>query len=272
MPGSAPHRPASQAALALLDIAEGLRATRLWAHLGWRDIRRRYRGSVLGPFWITIGMGIMIAMLGMLYGGIFEVRAARYVPHLALGFIVWALVNGMIADGCTAFRRAARVILNVRLPLSVHVYRVVWVNLIVFLHNAVIFAVVAVAFGVRPGWTGLLAIPGMMLICVNGVWAGILLGAFTARFGDVPPIVESVMRISLFVTPIVWMPEAAPRRAAIPMQFNPFFHAIEVVRAPLLGQAPAAASWLALLGVTLAGAAGTFLFYVRCRRRIAYWL
>ena len=262
----------SQLSLALHDLAEGARTTYLWGRLGWQDIRRRYRRSVLGPFWITISMGILVAILGTLYGELFKVEATNYVPYLTLGFVIWTLVNGLITDGCAAFVAAGNIIRQSRLPLSVHVYRVVWRNLIVFFHNAVIFVVVAMLFSVRPGWTGLLAIPGMVLLCLNGVWVGLLLGAFAARFRDVPPIVASIVRIAFFVTPIIWMPALLPERAVLPMSFNPFYHVLEVVRAPLLGQVPDAVSWLAMIGITLVGIAATFVVYVRYRWRIAYWI
>ena len=267
---SAPR--SSQAALALYDLVEGARFTHLWGRLGWQDIRRRYRRSTLGPFWITISMGLLVGVLGTLYGGLFKVQATNYVPYLTLGFVIWTLVNGLVNDGCMAFVSASNIIQQARLPLSVHIYRVVWRNLIIFFHNAVIFVIVAMLFSVWPGWTGLLAIPGMVLLCLNGVWVGLLLGAFSARFRDVPPIIASIVRIAFFVTPIIWMPELLPHRAVLPMNLNPFFHVLEVVREPLLGQVPSAVSWLAMIGMTLVGATLTYLGYVRYRWRIAYWV
>ena len=266
------NRPASQSALALFDLLEGARLTHLWGRLGWQDIRRRYRRSTLGPFWITISMGLLVGVLGTLYGGLFKVDGTDYVPYLTLGFVIWTLVNGLITDGCTAYVSASNIIQQARLPLSVHVYRVVWRNLIIFFHNVVIFVVVAIVFEVWPGWTGLLAIPGMVLVCVNGVWAGMLLGACAARFRDIPPIIASIVRIAFFVTPIIWMPELLPNRAVLPMNLNPFFHVLEVVRAPLLGEVPSVVSWLAMIGITLVGAAATFGVYVRYRWRVAYWI
>ena len=168
--------------------------------------------------------------------------------------------------------QAGNIIQQARLPLSVHVYRVVWRNLIIFFHNAAIFVVVAMVFAVWPGWAGLLAIPGMVLVCLNGVWVGLLLGAFSARFRDVPPIIASIVRIAFFVTPIIWMPALLPHRAVLPMNLNPFYHVLEVVRAPLLGQVPGAVSWLAMIGMTVVGIAATFALYVRYRWRIAYWI
>ena len=261
----------SQAALALLDLAQGARAHHLWYLLAWQDIRRLYRRSVLGPFWLTVSMGALVGVLGTLYGMLFEVDSADYVPFLALGFIVWTLISGVIGDGCNAFINAEGIIKQVGLPLSVHVYRLLWRHLIILAHNAAVFAVVAAVFAVWPGWTGLLALPGLVLLCLNGLWAGLLLGILSARFRDVPPIVTSVVRICFFVTPIIWIPELIPGRSLV-LLANPFFHLVEVVRAPLLGQAPGLASWIAVLIVTAAGWLVTFALFRRYRRRIAYWV
>ena len=267
LPAPAP----SQATLAFIDLVRGAGSRHLWGLLGWQDIRRRYRRSLLGPFWLTISMGVLVGALGTLYGTLLKVEVAEYIPFLAVGFVVWTLIQGVLTDGCTAFINAESIIKQVGLPLSVHVFRVVWRNLLIFFHNAAIFVVVAAIFSVWPGWTGLLVVPGLILLCLNVIWAGLLLGIVSARFRDVPPIVASVVRILFFVTPIIWMPELMPGRAFV-LDFNPFYHLVELVRAPLLGQAPGLASWLAVSGFVLGGWLVTFELFRRYRRRIAYWV
>lgn len=268
-PESAPPPP--RATLALVDIVRGAHAFHLWGLLGWQDIRRRYRRSRLGPLWLTISMGILVAVLGMLYGALWDVEISDYAPFLALGFIVWGLISAMVVEGCSAFIGSANIIKQVSLPLSVHVYRIVWRNLIILFHNAAIFVVVAIMFSVWPGWAGILALPGLMLLCLNGAWMGLLTGLVSARYRDVPPIVNSIMRVAVFVTPVIWMPELLPQRTAL-LDFNPFFHLLELVRAPLLGQVPAAASWLAVAGMTFTGWLVTFALFCRYRWRVSYWV
>ena len=268
---SAPEAAPSQGTLALHDLVQGARSRHLWGMLGWQDIRRRYRRSVLGPFWLTISMGVLVAALGTLYGVLLRVELADYAPFLALGFIVWTLISGVLTEGCTAFTGAEGIIRQVGLPLSVHVYRLLWRNFLILCHNSVVFVIVAAIFGVWPGWAGLLAVPGLVLLCLNGIWAGLLLGIICARFRDVPPIVASVVRILFFVTPIIWMPELMPGRAFV-LDFNPFYHLVEVVRAPLLGEVPGFGSWLVVLGLTVAGGLVAFEFFRRYRWRVAYWV
>ena len=270
-PASAPPLAASQTALAVLDIVQGARAFHLWGLLGWQDIRRRYRRSILGPFWLTISMGVLVGALGTLYAVLFNVEVTHYLPFLALGFVVWAMIYGLITDACVAFVSADGIIKQTDLPLSIHVYRAVWRSLITFGHNIFIFVVVAILFLIWPSWTGLLALPGLAFLCVNGVWVGLLLGLVSARFRDLPPIVDSVMRIAFFVTPIIWMPEMMAERASL-LHFNPFFHFLELVRAPLLGQPPGLVSWLVVVGITIGGWIAALIMYFHYRRRIAYWI
>ena len=262
---------ASQVAAALFDLSKGARSLHLWGLLGWQDVRRRYRRSMIGPFWLTISMGVLVAVLSVLYGALLKVEIADYAPFLALGFITWTLVSGFINEGCSAFTDAGSIIKQVDLPLSVHVYRVVWRNLLIFFHNAAIFVVVAIIFSIRPGWTGLLVVPGLVLLCLNGVWMGLLFGLISARFRDVPPVMDSIVRIAFFVTPIIWMPELLPGRAVL-LDFNPFFHYMELVRAPLLGQAPQLVSWITVLGMTLGGWLVALNMFRNYRRRVAYWV
>ena len=267
----APPPPVSPSTLAIRDIVEGARALRLWRMLGWQDVRQRYRRSKLGPFWLTISMGVLVTALGVLYSALFRIEVADYLPFVAVGFIVWSLVSGLINEGCTAFIDAERIIKQVDMPLSVHAYRVVWRNFIILGHNAAIYVAVAAIFSIWPGWAGLLAIPGLLLLYLNGVWTGLLAGLVCSRFRDVSQIVASVVQVAFFLTPIIWKPELLPDRALV-LDLNPFFHLVEIVRAPLLGHSPSLVSWLAVLGITLGGWLAALAMYRRYRWRIAYWV
>jgi ABC-type polysaccharide/polyol phosphate export permease len=239
--------------------------------LGSQDIRQRYRRSKIGPFWVTLSMGAMIGGMAFLFAGLFHTDVHVYLPTLTLGLIIWGLIGSILTEGCRAFIDAQSVIKQVQLPLSLHVYRLVWRNLIIFAHNFAIFIIVAVFFRIWPGWTGLLAVPGLALICFNGIWVGVLLGVVSARFRDVPQIIGSVVQIAFFLTPIMWQPESLTDHRWI-LKVNPFYYFVELVRWPLLGQAAGMHVWAGALATTACGSLLAFLLYSRCRRRIAYWL
>ena len=152
---SAATVPTSMARLRLAraraDLGDGLRRWELWGTLGWHDIRQRYRRSTLGPFWLTISMGVMVGTLGFVYAELFGHTLADYLPHLALGLIAWSFISTPILDGCNIFIGSEGVIRQLRAPLSVHVFRLLWRNLIILAHNMVIYVVLLVVFRIWPG-------------------------------------------------------------------------------------------------------------------------
>ncbi len=268
--GEAPAPP-SQAGLAAEDLLEGLRLWEFWTVMGLQGVRRGYRRSLLGPFWLTLSLAVTVTALGLLYGQLFGLPPARYVPHLALGFIAWQFISGVIAGSCSIFVRHKAWIMNDRRPLSLFVFTDVWGNLLEMAHNAPVYVGVALWFGVFAGLAGLQIVPGLALALLNAVWVGLLLGTVCARFRDVPPIVASVMRIAFFMTPVIWIPEMLGARAHLAL-YNPFTYFVELIRAPLLGQVVPAVTWLLVLGVTAGGWAAACIVFTRYRARVPYWL
>jgi ABC-2 type transport system permease protein/lipopolysaccharide transport system permease protein len=135
----------------------------------------------------------------------------------------------------------------------------------------VIFLIVALVFQHWPTWEWLLFVPGFVLFtaCVAGSAA---IGAIVStRFRDVPQVIGSLLQVVFFITPIFWSVEQLPRRLAI-VDLNPAFHLMEVVRAPLLGHAPAVESWAAAATMAVVALAVAGLLYRRAYPRLAYWV
>ena len=83
---------------AVEDFIDGLRRWELWFTLGWHDIRQRYRRSVIGPFWLTISMGVMVFGLAYIYAGLFGQPLDKYLPYVAVGMIVFGLITSIAND------------------------------------------------------------------------------------------------------------------------------------------------------------------------------
>lgn len=256
--------------LALDDILSGLLRWPLWTRLGWNDILKRYRRSVLGPFWLTASTGIMIVALGLLYANLFKTPVDDFLPFLCTGILVWNLISSFFTEGGTLFFGAEFFIKQVRLPYSVYVYQAVWSKLIIFAHNLVIYFLVLIYFGIWPGAAALLSIPGLFVVIVNGALAALAIGIVSARFRDIPQVVNSVMQILFFMTPIMWKPELLADHWLL--ELNPFYHLIEIVRRPLLGTTPTALNYGVSLLATLVNLAVSGAIFVRFRSRIAYWV
>lgn len=258
-------------ASAVRDIVEALRYWPLWGRMGWQDVELRYRRSILGPFWLTLSMGVMIATMGLLYSQLFRIDTGVYLPFITLGLLIWGLISSTVIDGCQTYIQGESLLRQIALPTVIFPLRVMWRNLIVFCHNFVVYLAVAVIFDLRPGWVGLLALVGIALVLLNGIWVAILLGMLSARFRDIPQIIGSLVQVLFFVSPIIWLPELVHDRIYL-VDFNPLYHFIEIVRAPLLGKLPSALNWLVVLATTGFGWTLAFLFHRRFHVRVAYWV
>ena len=261
------------------DLAQGLGQHELWGYLGWQDIRQRYRRSVLGPIWITISMAVTAIALGILYAGLFGNPLEEQLPYILVGFIVWAFISGCIAEGSEVFVANAGLITHLPAPISIHVYRLVWRQTLFFLHNLIVYAVMLVVFPQPLKWTDLSAFVAFGLLVVNGAWVALLIGIVSTRFRDLVPIVQSIMQLAFFMTPIVWIydelvnnPDPAIAERARLAEFNPFLHFLEIIRRPLLGQEPILRHWVVVLVITVIGWAVTLVVLRRYRSRVSYWV
>jgi ABC-type polysaccharide/polyol phosphate export permease len=257
--------------LALQDLWHGITMVRVWSLLGWQEVRQRYRRSILGPFWLTISTGAMIAAMGPLYGKLLNQDVASYFPYLAISLVLWMLLASLTQDACQVFIASEGYIRNLKLPLTVHVIRVLWRNLIIFAHNLVIAVIVYAMLAPPVGWH-LIELPvGIAIIAFNAIWLSILLGMVCARFRDIPQIVSSLVQVAFFLTPVLWKADMLGRNVWA-AEYNPYFHFLEVVRQPLLGASASMQSWIFVGGVSLAGSLFTLVFFARFRARVAYWV
>jgi ABC-2 type transport system permease protein len=256
---------------ALLDLRNGALNVHVWSMMGWQEIRQRYRRSTLGPFWLTISAGTLIGAMGPLYAKLLGQDVGAYFPFVAIGFVVWQLLAAVFTDAGQTFIGMDQYIKQVSLPFTIYVMRMVWRNLIIFAHNLVIVVVVLILFPPKLGWQILLLPLAVMAIAVNGVWVGTVVGMLSARFRDIPQIMSSVVQVFFFMTPVLWRVEMLGRHQWA-ANLNPFYHFLEIVRAPLLGVDTNPASWPAVLGMTAIGFLITLRFLTRYRARIAYWV
>ncbi len=277
-PVVAPQSNSRSFARAFRDLATGLEQRELWAHLGWQDIKQRYRRSFLGPIWITISMGVTALAMGLLYSQLFQQEIADFLPSLTVGLIVWGLISGCILEGADVFVANEGLMKQLPAPLSVHVYRMVWRQVLLFAHNLIIYFVLLVIFPKPLHWTVIAAFPALALLALNGVWIGIVAGIMSTRFRDISPILGSMVQLLFFLTPIVWSEKillknggAQAERANL-AQINPLYHYLDIIRAPMLGEDQQAYHWYIVLAITVAGWALALFFLRNYRARVAYWV
>ena len=253
------------------DLFAALGMWRLCWSLAVLDIKLRYRGSVLGPFWLTLSSGLMIGMMGFLYSALFHQDLHEYFPFIATSIILWNFLLALITDACTCYISAEAVIRSMRAPMMLYAIRVVLRNLLILAHNVVVVVVVDLSLQSGTGWVGLLAIPVLLLWLVVAVAMVVLLGSLCARFRDIPPIVASLMQLAFFVSGVIWQPTQLKQYEWL-LDFNPVFTLLELMRAPLLGHMPTLGVTISALVFSLITVTLAALLFARVRGRIAFWV
>jgi ABC-type polysaccharide/polyol phosphate export permease len=253
------------------DFVQSFRAHQLWVALAMNDILARYRGSMIGPFWITITTAIFVAGIGLVYSELMNVDPMAYVPWMATGIVLWQFISGMVVEGADALISSAGVIRQTATPLPMFIWRVVLRGVINFAHQVVVIFGVAAVFGYLFKINLPMAVVGLVLIVVNVAWVALIAAIVSARFRDTQQVIASVIQLIFFLSPVLWRPQDLSKAKAI-LAPNPVFHMLEVARNPLLGLPVPLTSLEVLVGLAVVGWALAFMLFAAVRRRIVHYL
>ena len=253
------------------DLAESIAHWHIWASLAWQDTVARYRGSVIGPFWITLSMAALIGGMSLLYTQLLHIDARVYVPYLAAGIVLWGFISGVIQESTAAFNQGAAIIRQSSISMFIFVWRTIYRNVIVLGHNLII---VAIVLGVSNQWAKIMPLQlaaGAVVLVLNLAWISTIFAFIGARFKDVPQLVAALLQLAFFMTPIFWRPSGISQHRFV-LDFNPLYHMLELVRGPIMGEGISALTWSFSFGFLAAGWLVAFLFYAAQRRRIVHYL
>lgn len=271
---SIPDVRSGQVRNAFRDVVRSARLWHIWIRLGVQDVRHKFRRSTVGPAWIFLNLGFLIGAIGIIYGRLLGQDLHQFIPYLTAGLIIWTHLTTTVSEGSHAFVNSEGYIKQIALPIYVYIFRC-FVNVgVTTLISFSVFVIVAVAYRVPVGVGTLWAIPGALVLMGVSLATICILAHLHARFRDIAPMAAVAMQMALYVTPVMFPGELLRRRSlAWAVDFNPFYHLVEIVRRPLVAAEPAAlTSYLAslgVLGVLLAAACGIIAYY---RRRIVFVL
>ena len=257
--------------MASRDLANSFRRLGLSWSLAWHDVTSRYRGSVLGPFWITLSMGLMVLGIGFLYASLFNLPLNEFLPYVALGIVFFGVMTGTINEGCETFVLASGMLSQTSLPMFTFVWRTVLRNLINLGHHLVIVVGMLAYYDYWKVADAPLALIGIVLMLLNASWMSLLAAIASARYRDIPQIVVSGMQFAIFMTPVFWLPDRFGKHQVF-LDLNPFYHLLQAVRAPLLGQTVHTTSYVVLVAMAVVGWLVTFAIFARTRRRLVHYL
>ncbi len=251
------------------DLGRSLRRNRLWRFLAWREVAKQYDRTAIGVVWIPLNVFIHVALIGFIFSKLFG--SDRYMPHFALGFAIWMVIARCISESSSLWAGAEKYLRHLNVPLSVFVFKMVCKSGIVLMMTLPAGALYAILTGARPGWSAVLILPGMVVLLANLAWIGTIFSVLSLRFRDFAKFTPNLLFLGYMATPILWEPELLGDHIWI-AEVNPLYHLIELMRAPLQGDIPAAASWFIGIGLAIIGNAIGFWVLSFARKKIVLWL
>lgn len=254
------------------EIRTGWRNWRVWYLMGSGDMRRRFERSKLGPAWIAISTSVMVLCIGALWSRLWAASLAEVLPFIAIGMVSWQFLLSVVNDGTSAFPSNSGYFANQYMAPSNVIFALLYKNLMTYLINLIVPALVCVWFAVGANWATLLFIPGLVLQIYVLFCAAYVVAIFCTRFRDVAQVVQNLMQFGFFLTPILWKPDILPPDWQRLVLLNPLASLLAIVREPMMGKVPPLEAW------AVVGACGIVLTIIllplvgRVHRRIVYWL
>jgi len=264
----------SQQKKALKDFFDAIRKANVWILMAWQDIQFKYRRSTIGPFWITLSMAIMVYTMGFLYAYLWHLPTHDYFTYLATGMIAWNLISTILIEATDTYLVCMGLIRQIKMPYFLYMHRMCMRNFIIFGHNLLIMIPIYIIYASQfPLSMAYFLLPiHLFILYFNAVLFSNVIGMICARYRDIGQIIKSFMQILFFLTPIMWKLDALPMHIQQLMQFNPFYHFVELIRCPLLGIYPNELNYIMTGLFTGLAILMNQLLFVRYRSRIVYWL
>ncbi len=253
------------------EISSTLNRMPLIVHMAYSDTKARYKRSMLGPLWLTLGAAIGVVGLGFVWSGLLNQDKSTLIPSLTIGLLLWQFMSACVTESTSVFVRQSQVIRNLQLPFLIYPFQLIVKQLITLAHNLIIVVIVFMIYPPAMSSVTLLSIVGFVLLILNLSWISILFGMLGARFRDVEQIIQALMPIIFFLTPVLYKAGHAGINQFV-IWLNPFTYFITLVRDPLFGITPEPFVFAINAGIAFFGWLITMIVFEKYSTRIAFWI
>lgn len=194
-----------------------------------RDLKARYRGSILGFFWSFVNPLLLLSIYTFVFTEILENRDPDLQPYslfMFCGLLPWTWFSSSLNESAGSLISGSNLIRKVLFPAEVLPIVAVLANMVHFLFGLLILAAFFVGLRYTPDWSDLLWFPLVVLIqLVFTTGLGLALSALTVHFRDIRDLLANLLTFWFFATPIIYayyMPSVQDYRWLF--NINPFFH------------------------------------------------
>lgn len=253
--------------LALLEYKELLK------NLVARDLKVRYRRSILGFFWTMLNPLLMMIIFTVVFSTFFRFSTANFVIYFLSAYLPWNFFAQSTAASMTSILRSGSLIKKIYVPKAVFVLATVISGLVNLAFAMVPLLIVMVATQQKMGLSLLFLPVAVFLTTSFTLGLSLCLAAVAVFFHDVIEMYQVVLTAWMYLTPIFYPLEIVPSQYRVLIQLNPMYYLVECFRAPIYDGALPPIEYLAYggLAAVVALVVGWW-FFCRSADRFAYYV
>jgi lipopolysaccharide transport system permease protein len=213
----------------LASLRQLLRYRALVSSLVARELKARYRGSVLGFLWTFVNPLLLLLVYSFVFGVVMPGARAPEIRHYPLflfcGILPWTWFSSSLLESCTALTGSGTLLRKVMFPAEILPLVTVFTGLVNFALGLVILAAFSVYAGVPIVSSDLAWLPVIVAVQLAlTLGLALLLSALSVHFRDIRDLLGNLMTLWFFATPIIYPYSQAPERFRPLLDLNPFTH------------------------------------------------
>lgn len=236
-----------------VELRELWRAREMALTLAWRDVKIRYKQSLIGISWAVIQPLMTMVVFTIIFGKFadFPNQGLPYQVFVYLGLVPWFFFASSLSQVGSCVQVNKALLTKVYFPRLILPISGVFVPAVDFVFSFTVLVGIMLWFGVAIQATVFLAPLFLLLLAVTAIGFGGILATINARYRDVPYAIPFIIQIWLYVSPVIYPTAGLPEKWQVLLAFNPASAAITGFRWAVAGTPPPTAMELGL-GVSMA--------------------
>lgn len=223
----------------LVDLRELWRFRELVFFLIWRDVKIRYKQTVLGIAWAVIQPAMLMVVFSVFFSKLGGLSSGDipYPLFAFAGLLPWTFFSTAISQAAASVVGSERLITKIYFPRLAIPFSAIGAAVVDFVISLGLLGMLMAIYGYTPGWQILLAPVFFAIIAITALGLGTLLAALTVAYRDFRYIVPFFVQVGMYATPTIYMqvPADAPSGLKWWLVLNPLAGLIQAFRASLLG-------------------------------------
>jgi lipopolysaccharide transport system permease protein len=221
----------------------------LFYFFAWRDIKVRYKQTVLGAGWAILQPLITAAIFTVFFNRVAKIDTGSldvpYPVFAYLGLTYWGAFSGALSNVSNSILNNSGVINKIYFPRLIPPLSAIALSVVDFIFAIIVFFILLLVFGVSINALGvLLIIPSLLLIVFAAFAIGLIFAALNAKYRDIRSALPFIIQATFFMTPVIYPLSLIPEKFQIYAFINPATGAISTVKAGLFDQP---INWMGLL-------------------------